>query len=96
MMYVDPGELVGILGTFTIVGAVLYPIARALAKRIEGRPAVTQIAPATDSRLDRIEHAVEAIAVEVERISEGQRFTTKLLSERSQGDTPRSAAERNR
>jgi hypothetical protein len=25
---------------------------------------------------------VEAIALEVERISEGQRFTTKLLSER--------------
>jgi hypothetical protein len=34
------------------------------------------------SRLDRMEQAIDAIAVEVERISEGQRFTTKLLSER--------------
>ena len=31
---------------------------------------------------DRLEQAVEAIAIEVERISEGQRFTTKLLAER--------------
>jgi hypothetical protein len=30
-----------------------------------------------------MEHAVDAIAVEIERISEGQRFTTKLLSERT-------------
>jgi hypothetical protein len=29
--------------------------------------------------------AIDAIAVEVERISEGQRFTTKLLSERREG-----------
>ena len=31
---------------------------------------------------ERLEQAVEAIAIEVERISEGQRFTTKLLAER--------------
>jgi hypothetical protein len=36
-----------------------------------------------DSRLSRLEQAVDAIAVEVERISEGQRFTTKLLSEQA-------------
>jgi len=35
----------------------------------------------TDARLARIEQSVDAIALEVERISEGQRFTTKLLSE---------------
>ena len=44
---------------------------------------------ADDARLKRIEHAVEAIAVEVERISENQRFTTKLLSERSAGQLPK-------
>jgi hypothetical protein len=97
MMYADPGEIIGVLGSLTIVGAVLFPIARALAKRIEGRaPAAAQIAPATDARLDRIEHAVEAIAVEVERISEGQRFTTKLLAERSPADASRSTTERSR
>ena len=38
---------------------------------------------AIEARLARIERAVDAIAVEAERISEGQRFTTKLLSERA-------------
>ena len=46
--------------------------------------------PAEDSlRLERLEHAVDAIAIEVERISEAQRFTTKLLSERSTEHLPR-------
>jgi len=33
-------------------------------------------------RLDRIEQAVEAVAVEMERVSEAQRFSARLLSER--------------
>jgi hypothetical protein len=37
---------------------------------------------ALDERLTRIESIVEATALEVERIGEGQRFTTKLLQER--------------
>lgn len=39
----------------------------------------------SDMRLARLEAAVESIAIEVERISEGQRFTTRLLSEQNQG-----------
>jgi hypothetical protein len=35
-----------------------------------------------EDRLSRIEQAIDAMSVEVERISEGQRFTTKLLSDR--------------
>ena len=37
-----------------------------------------------DSRLMRVESLVESMAVELERIGEGQRFLTKLLAERSQ------------
>jgi len=37
---------------------------------------------AMEERLARIEHAVDAIAVEVERVSEGQRFATKVLADR--------------
>jgi hypothetical protein len=37
----------------------------------------------SDQRLARVENAVESIAVEVERISEGQRYVTKLLNDRS-------------
>jgi hypothetical protein len=41
-----------------------------------------------DDRMARLEQAVEAIALEVERISEGQRFTTKLLSDRAAERVP--------
>ena len=34
-----------------------------------------------DQRMNRLEEAIEAIAVEVERVGEGQRFVTKLLAE---------------
>ena len=34
-------------------------------------------------RLQHIEQAIDAMAIETERISEAQRFTTKLLSERT-------------
>jgi hypothetical protein len=33
-----------------------------------------------ESQLTRLEHAVDAIAIEVERIAENQRFLTKLLA----------------
>jgi hypothetical protein len=62
---------------FIIVG---LPIARAFARRMDRRgetASASEIAP----RLDRIEQAVEAIAIEVERVSEGQRFTTKSIAE---------------
>ena len=39
---------------------------------------------ASEQRLARLEHAVEAIAVEIERIGEGQRYVTTLLDERAQ------------
>jgi hypothetical protein len=42
------------------------------------------------ARLERMEQAIDSIAVEVERISEGQRFTTKLLSERTAPPGPAS------
>jgi hypothetical protein len=37
---------------------------------------------AIEDRLARIEQALDAIAIETERISEGQRFTTRLLTDR--------------
>ena len=38
----------------------------------------------SDERLARVENAVESIAVEIERISEGQRYVTKMLNEGAQ------------
>jgi len=49
-----------------------------------GQPAL----PSVDSdRLQRLEHGMEAMAIEIERISEGQRFVTRLLSEAHASET---------
>ena len=61
--------------------AIGMPIARAYARRIEAKPA-TQVPGDVSARLERMEQAIDSIAIEVERISEGQRFTTKLLADR--------------
>jgi hypothetical protein len=37
-----------------------------------------------DERLEHLQQSVDAIAVEVERIAEAQRFSAKLLAERSE------------
>lgn len=66
----------------TVSIAVGGPIARALAQRIAGAPRPAALPDDAQQRLERMEQAIEAIAVEVERIAEGQRFTTRLLSER--------------
>jgi hypothetical protein len=66
----------------TIIGVMLT---RAHVRRLERQPPRTELSPELTARLDRMEQAVDAIAVEVERISEAQRFTTRLLSERSPG-----------
>lgn len=78
------GVLVPLGGMFMIVAIVLgIPIVRMMSKRLDARTATPLSSSDTTARLERIEHAIDAMAVEVERIAEGQRFTTKLLSERS-------------
>lgn len=61
--------------------AIGFPIARAFARRMDKRAIVPAADNDTQMRLERIEHAVDAIALEVERISEGQRFTSKVLAD---------------
>lgn len=78
-----PREVVPLVGTiFGTVAAtiVLFPIARAWARRMD-RKAVPP-SPEVTGRLDRIEQAIETIAIEVERVSEAQRYSAKLLTER--------------
>jgi hypothetical protein len=89
----DP-DLVVILSA-VVASVIGGPIAWAIARRIGQPPAVA--APATlsanvERRLEHIEQAVDAIAVEMERVSEGQRFTTKLLAERSSSGVPGNGA----
>ena len=62
---------------------VFLPLSVALARRIWRRSAavVTSFPRDLAERLSRMEQAVEATAVEVERIGEGQRFLTRLFTE---------------
>ena len=74
-------------GSITVVTLVSLPLGYMLvkpvfiawAKRLEARAATPSL---PDTRLERMEQAIESIAIEVERISEAQRFTTKLLTDR--------------
>jgi hypothetical protein len=54
---------------------------------IKRREVPVRLPPGMDERLARMEQSMESMAVEIERIAEGQRFTTKLLSERSKGSS---------
>jgi hypothetical protein len=74
------------------VTAIGWPLARAAAKRMEQGAQHPRIPADVSARLERMEQAIDSIAVEVERISEGQRFTTKLLSERTSIEAPPGAA----
>ena len=89
---VIPPGAIEIVQSFFVTVAVIalgIPIIRAITRRWErGAPPLPQTAPDVIARLERIEQAVEAVAVEVERIAEAQRFSAKLLAEQ-RGALPR-------
>jgi hypothetical protein len=62
----------------TVVG---LPLVRGMVRRWDREGEAPKMPGEISGRLERMEHAIDAMAVEIERISEGQRFTTKLLSE---------------
>jgi hypothetical protein len=71
------------LGAFlcAIILAIGVPLARAYSRRMDAESKNPHLPTEVTDRLERMEHALDSIAIEVERITEGQRFTTKLLSE---------------
>ena len=76
-----PPQIVDISIAFFIMCAVMvigWPLARAFGKRLERRSDMPAVTAGTSEQLNRIEQAVEAMAIEVERISESQRFIAKL------------------
>jgi hypothetical protein len=77
-----PEEVFVLSGMFIVV--VLFPLTIAYARRLwrRGAVAVSAIPQELMDRLTRLDHAVDSIAVEVERIGEGQRFVTRVLAER--------------
>lgn len=90
-------EIVKVTMTALVLMVLGGPFAYFLGRRLFGsgkEPATlpaqsAELLHAMDSRLTRIEGAVDSIAVEVERVTEGQRFTVKLLSGTSRSDATR-------
>ncbi|HTK53544.1 MAG TPA: hypothetical protein VL308_16750 [Gemmatimonadaceae bacterium] len=83
----NSGQITAI-GIVSVVGAasVAFPIAVAMARRIwrgASRRDAAPVAPQSAERMERLEQAVDAIAIEIERVSEGQRYVTRLLTEGS-------------
>jgi hypothetical protein len=69
-------------GFFILIGALAIgiPLVRAFARWLDRR---THVTPAADlaPRLERIEVAIDSVAIEVERMAEAQRYSSKVLSE---------------
>lgn len=92
-----PREVVPIVGTVfgtVMLTIIFFPIARAIARRMDRKTvtAAPTSSPETTSRLDRIEQAIEAVALEVERVAEAQRYSARLLTERLPENMPRVGA----
>ena len=80
------------IGLMTALGCatgVLITIIRRWGNRPLSAPDLTRQLTEISERLSRLEPAIDSMAVEVERISEAQRFTAKILAERAiQPDRP--------
>ena len=79
----DFGVIIALISVITGVGILLSAAAGVyfLGKNRAQKEALRSADPELLARLARVEQIVEATAVEIERISEGQRFTTRLLTD---------------
>jgi len=78
-----PPEEAWVLGGMFII-FVMMPVAIAYARRMWRRGPVstaTEMPPELTDRLSRLEQAVDAVAVELERVGEGQRYVTRVFTE---------------
>jgi hypothetical protein len=74
---------ISIVFTLFVLAPIAFSVSRGIWKR--GSMPRQVPSPADAQRLERMEQAMEAIAIEIERVSEGQRFVTRLLSEQRGG-----------
>lgn len=69
----------------SIGGLVVIALGGRVLWRLGSRKAPPSLPPAgtiDETHIERLEQAIDAIAIEVERISEAQRYTVGLLSDR--------------
>ncbi len=65
-----------------VIVALVGPLLRFFLRRAERRAVTTQLSAEVQARLDAMDRNIDTVAVELERVSEGQRFTNKLLEQR--------------
>ncbi|HEV2179139.1 MAG TPA: hypothetical protein VGR59_02410 [Gemmatimonadaceae bacterium] len=72
------------IGFFVMIAALFFivPIARAFARRIDKKPVPAPLDQGLAEQLKRIENSVDSMAIEIERISEAQRYMVRLQSDR--------------
>jgi hypothetical protein len=75
-------RLVTIVLSILAIIIIGFPLSRAFGRRLDRKAAAPNADPDVARRLDRIEQAIETMAVEVERVSEAQRYSARLLTER--------------
>jgi hypothetical protein len=78
----EDGLVVGGLSVLFFMSVVLFMTRRRWRRPGSGR--FPQLGSDSAQRFERLEQGMDAIAIEIERVSEGQRFVTKLLSEQQQ------------
>ena len=84
-MDVDALSIIGIFFVSPIVISSYLAFRHWLNTRASMGP--VQLSPALADRLDQLERQIESLAIEVERMAEGQRFVSKVLVERG-SDAP--------
>ena len=66
-----------------IIMAIGIPLVRGIVRRWDRKSGAPSLPADTGARLDRIEQAIDAMSIQVERIAEGQRFVTRIMSDRA-------------
>lgn len=94
MALVGGDEIAIIAIVFGTISGTIISLAKMRSVRLQARERAALPTAQLEERLLRIEQAVDAIAVEVERMSESQRFVTKVLAERlpAAGQPPAAAS----
>lgn len=83
-----PNEVVPIVGMSLAMVMTIFigwPIARAIARRMDSRAlAGTVQAKELQPQIRQLQESIDAMAIELERLGEAQRYQSKLLAERSE------------
>lgn len=70
--------IVGLVASLTLIGVTAFKVLS------RPRAAAASRDQVTGEQIERLQQSIDAVAIEVERIAEAQRFSARLLSERTE------------